>query len=69
MSLELQTKSFIERDVNYFYHKAIEQGAEVSPIEDIGCNLYTLKIGNATLTYLGSVDGTAKLIGLEGEIF
>lgn len=69
MSLELQTKSFIERDVNYLYHKAIEKGAEVSPIKDIGCNLYTLKIGKATLTYLGTIDGTAKLVAAEGEIF
>lgn len=69
MNLEEQTKDFIERDIKYFYHKAIEKGVEISPIEHTGSNLYTVKIGNATLTYLGNIDGTASLVGVNGDIF
>lgn len=69
MSLEEKTKSFILSDVNYFYYAAIEKGVQVSPVDHVGCNLYNLNIGNATLTYLGTVDGTAKLVGVDGDIF
>ncbi|QUH21832.1 hypothetical protein [Alkaliphilus sp. B6464] len=63
------TKISIEKEVKRFYYKAIESGAVVSKIEYIGANMYKVSVGKMELTYMGTVDGTAKLIGASGDIF
>lgn len=69
MSLIEETKNFIDKAVRRFYYKAIETGAEVSEIAYIGANLYKISVGNMELTYMGTVNGTAILIGATGDIF
>ncbi|QUH21447.1 hypothetical protein [Alkaliphilus sp. B6464] len=69
MNLSDETKLFIERSVKRFYVKAIEAGAVISPVTDIGMNLYKVSVGNMELTYMGTVEGTAKVIASSGNIF
>lgn len=69
MTLEEQTKQFIDSSVRRFYYKAVESGASVSEIEYLGANMYKINIGNMELVYLGTVEGTANIIGSTGDIF
>lgn len=69
MNLFEQTKLFIEISVKRFYYKAIELGAKYQKAEHIGANVYVVTIGNMELTYMGTVDGTARLIGSSGDVF
>lgn len=68
MNLQDKTIKFILNDVHRFYFKAIQNGVSVSAVTAKACNLYTLNLGNAELTYLGTADGTAKLVGVAGDI-
>lgn len=69
MALVEETKNFINKSVRNFYYKAIETGAEVSEIDYIGANMYKINVGTMELTYMGTVTGTAILIGSTGDIF
>lgn len=69
MSLQENTIRYIESHVNRFYAKAIEHGAKVSDVTYKGAHLYTLMLGNCELTYMGTVNGTAQIVGMSGEIF
>lgn len=69
MSLQDDTKLYIEKVVRRFYYKAIENGAKVSEIEYIGLHMYKVSVGKMELTYMGNVDCTAKLIDATGDVF
>lgn len=68
-SLELETIKYINEYVRDYYYKAIKIGVEISDVKPIGAHLYSLNLGNATLTFMGTADGTAKQVGFEGDIF
>lgn len=69
MTMQEETKQFIDKSVRRFYYKALEAGAEVSEIEYLGLHMYKVFVGKMELTYMGTVDCTAKLIGSTGDIF
>lgn len=69
MNLEEQTIDYINRHIYSYYKKPIEAGAKVSEITSVGIHLYNVSLGNALLTFLGTADGTANLVSVEGDIF
>lgn len=69
MSLEDETKQYIDKSVRRFYYKAIENGTKVSEIEYLGLHTYKVSVGKMELTYMGTADCTAKLIGATGDVF
>jgi len=69
MNLADETKQFIDKSVRRFYYKAIESGASVSTVESIGMHLYKISVGKLELTYMGTVDGKANVVGASGDVF
>lgn len=69
MTLERQTKIYIENYIKSFYYKAFEYGATLSEIEDTGANTYKCTLGNMTMLFIGTADGTARIVAAEGDIF
>jgi len=69
MTLEQQTKSYIEEYIRDYYYKAFEHGAILSEIEDTGSNTYKCTLGNMTMLFIGTANGTARIVGVEGDIF
>lgn len=69
MTLEEQTKLSIENYIKDYYYKAIEQGATLSEIETIGPNTYRCSLGKMEMIYIGTVEGTARIVSCEGDIF
>lgn len=69
MTLEQQTKSYIENYIKDFYYKAFENGAILSEIEDTGANTYKCTLGKMTMLFIGTADGTARIVACEGDIF
>lgn len=68
MSLEEKTKLYIKAVTEKYYYKALEVGYKFSEVKTIGPHLYRLNIGNMTLTYMGTAEGTARLVGASGNI-
>lgn len=69
MNLYDETKLYIYKSVRRFYSKAIEAGAIISEVESLGANMYKVSVGKLELTYMGTVEGTAKVIGASGDVF
>lgn len=69
MSLEKETKIYIENYIRAYYHKAFEHGAILSEIEYTGANTYRCTLGNMTILFIGTADGTARIVACEGDIF
>lgn len=68
MSLEEKTKRYIRIITEKYYYKALEMGYMFSEVKSIGPHLYKINIGNMELTYMGTAEGTARLVGATGEI-
>ena len=68
-SLEIQTINYITDYVKNYYYKALEHGAELSDVKVIGIHLYSITLGKALLTFMGTAEGTAIPVGFEGDIF
>jgi hypothetical protein len=69
MSLEEETKLYINIAVKHYYTKAIEYGAKVSEIQYVGTNVYKIKVGKMELAYIGTADGRAQLLAASGNVF
>lgn len=69
MTLEQQTKLYIENYIKNYYYKAFEHGAILSEIEDTGANTYKCTLGKMEMLFIGTAEGTARVVACEGDIF
>lgn len=69
MTLEEQAKLYIENYIKDYYYKALEHGALLSEIEETGPNMYKCTLGKMKMLYIGTADGTARIVACEGDIF
>jgi hypothetical protein len=65
--LVINTKRFIDNVTRRTYAGAIQSGAALSEVEYAGVNMYNVSVGLMSLTYMGTVDGKAKMVGAEGS--